>query len=236
MLSVREKELAKKYSDEILQIYNDNSPVPLLAVPRKEDDSQASGFIKIAKKFLMPREYFEPNQVVIMRPFADFVELSEFQYLIDILKQTEGKHAEASQNPNQNLINASIEAISSLTQPNYIIIPIAFYVSLHMESRGRGHPLIDYGRSSQGYYVGGRSRLRILWSNKYIKLNQKIIGSNRDGQWLYKSDSNERLRVEFELNEPTNLTLLVETIFKYRPPSPDKVSVIDFPADLCKFT
>jgi len=231
--SDRERELVLKYCEEIRQTYKEMSHVPVIAVVRKELEAQALGFEKIAKRFLMPREFFEPNHVIMVRSFADFVELSEFQYMIYRLKQVSNRRTQLNTPPTYQMIDAAIEAICGLTNPNYIIIPIAFFVELHMATRPSGLRLIQFERHDS-FYAFGNLRLRIMWSNKYIKLNEIIVGSSDDSLWLFKSDSDERLKVDFAEEGQDNVALLVETIFRFSPPQADRVSVMEFPENLCQ--
>lgn len=228
------QELFLKYTQEIHQTYRENSLVPVLTTIQKEEDTQALGFVKIGKRFLVPQEFFEVNHVIIMRPFADFIELSEYQYIIDTMKETHHTHARCRQSPDYQIINEAIETIIGITEPNFIILPLAFFVSLHEGSRRPDGPPIRYDNDRHPYYVDNGSRLRILWSNKYIKLNEMIIGNSRDSLWLFKSNDDERLKVEFVDVEQGDVTLLVETVFRYQPPPPDRLSVTEFPEELCR--
>jgi hypothetical protein len=235
MWSEREKQLIQRYYEEIRQEYYKRSRVPLLATLRRESDAKAPNFLKLGKKFIIPRELFEESHVIIVHPFAEFIELSEYQFLIDTLRKTSIHHVQSKTAPNQKIIDNAIIRISGYTEPDYIIIPIAFYVDLHALSRASRFPTIQY-ENGQAYYNFAGKRLRILWSNKFINLNEIIIGSSKDGLWLYKSfDGNDRLTVRFYFEEPEiNPILLVQTVFRFLPPSREKISVIEFPENLCR--
>lgn len=129
--------------------------------------------------------------------------------------------------------NEAISVILPLYPPNFIIMPVAFYVQLHQQIRA-GNPVIRYGTNGDSYYVGTGERLRILWSNKFINLNEILIGSSERSTWYYKPHDNVRLKVEFMEEDINNLALLVETVFKFVPPSPNTISNIQFPEALCR--
>lgn len=235
MWSERELELTRKYTEEIRQQYNKGSIVPLLANVRRETDAQAPDFFKFARRFIIPRELFDEGHIIIVRPFADFVVHSEYQHFIDVLKETSVNRPISETAPDIEMIDSAIESISNLTQPNFIIIPIAFYVSLHALSRAARQPVINY-ENGQQFYDCISGRLRILWSNKFINLREIIVGNSRDSSWLFKSaNGNERLTAEFYLEDPrTNPILLVQTVFRFLPPPAERIRVIEFPQDLCE--
>ena len=222
------EELFQRYSQEILHAYNESSRIPKLTTIERIDTSQLPGFEKFAKKFLIPSEYFLESQVIIVRPFADFVTLSEFQYIIDTLNQISAIRIERDNPPDGTLIDQAIERISYV-QPDFIIIPVRFFVILNRQNFSND-PIIRFENGNQ-YYINRGQRLKILWSNKYIKLNEIIIGSSNDSCWLYKSANDERLRVEFTDEGGFKYQLLIETIFKYRPPMPPNVAIIQFPEE-----
>lgn len=235
MWSEQEIELTQKYSEEIRQIYNESSVVPHLARLRREDNPQAPGFLQIGKKFIIPRDFFEVGHIIIVRPFAEFVKLSEFQYAIDVLREIPDEPISSENPPDGEMINDAIAATPELVEPDYIIIPIAFFVDLHTMSRASRYPIIQY-KNGQAYYNYAGRNLHVLWSNKYISLNEIIIGNSRDSLWLFKSDNGgNRLTVEFFFEEPeTNPILLVQTIFRFHPPPAGRICVIKFPESLCE--
>ena len=161
--------------------------------------------------------------------------LSEYQYLIDVLGETSRHRIHSEKPPDKEMIDDAVRTVSSLTEPDYIIAPIAFYVGLHALSRSSRFPVIQY-EEGQAYYNYAKRRLRILWSNKFIRLNELIIGNSRDSLWLFKSSNGAgRLTVQFYFEEPEpNPILLVQTVFRFRPPSPERMYVIKFPGKLCK--
>ena len=234
MWNEREEGLIQRYSEEIRQQYCQGSRIPLLTTLRREPDAQAPDFLKIARRFKIPRDFFEEDHIIIVRPFSDFVELSEYQFIIDRLKEASRNRSRYETQPTVEMINQAIRSISGLTQPNFIIIPIAFYVDLHQKSRNSRLPVIQY-EDGQTYYNYKFGRLRVLWSNKFINLNEIIIGNSEDSEWLFKSaDGENRLTVEFYLDEsPMNIILLVQTVFRFRPPPAERIAVIEFPEDLC---
>lgn len=235
MWSERERQLIQKYSEEIRQQYNQGSRVPLLATPQREPSPQAHGFLKFGRRFIIPREHFREGVLIIVRPFADGIELSEYQYLIDTLRQTSSQHTRSERSPDREMINNAIERVLGSTRPNYMIVPIAFFVDLHNWDTTLGSSIIQY-QNGHAYYTYAEQRLRVLWSNKFISLNEIIIGSSRDGLWLFRSaNGDERLtaRFYFEEEEP-NPILLVQTVFRFQPPAPEQISVIDFPERLCR--
>lgn len=233
-MTPNKEEIFLKYAQEIRNAYYENSRIPVLATIRREENIRSPDFLKIGKEFLIPEEFFDPDHVIITRPFADFVELSEFQYIIGVLNQTSDRKTQCCHVPDYSTINSAIEAISGITTPDFIVIPIAFFVGLHSGSVGSGAASVRYESDNHPYYVGSGSRLRILWSNKYIKLNEILIGSSRDSFWLFKSNDDDRLWVEFKDLRQTKVSLLVETKFKYLPPPADKISVVEFPDRLCQ--
>ena len=235
MWSENELQLTHRYSQEIRREYNQRSRVPILAIPQRERNAQAPDFLKFARRFKMSREFFEEGHIIIVHPFAEFIERSEYQYLIDILKETSRNRISSDTSPDIEMINSGIMSISSLTEPNFVIIPIAFYVGLHALNRASGVPVIQYD-GGHAYYNYASRQLRILWSNKFINLNEIIIGNSRDSLWLFKSaNGDNRLTVRFDLDETgTNAILLVQTVFRYHPPSAENVSVIEFPESLCR--
>jgi len=234
MLSNREQASLQKYIDEIHLRYNQKSVVPYLTTVREETNSSAPNFIKIGRRFKIPREYLEEDHIIIVYPFARFVELSEYQYIIDILRKTSTVKACSDAKPTIELIDRAIARIWNTTIPNYIIIPIAFYVDLHMVSRSSNIPIIHYeGRNA--FYRYRNRRLRVFWSNKYISLNEIIIGSSGDSQWLFKpADGGSRMTVKFFTEDAENLMLLVKTVFRFIPPQPERLSTVEFPEKLCR--
>jgi hypothetical protein len=234
MWSEREKQLIQRYSKEIREEYYKRSRVPLLATIRREPNAQAPNFLKLGRRFIIPREFFEESHVIIVHPFAEFIELSEYQYLIDTLRETSVHHVQSNTPPDEKIMDDAIRKISGFTEPNYIIIPIAFYVDLHVLSRASRFPIIQY-ENGQAYYNLAGKRLRILWSNKFIHLNEIIIGNSEDGLWLYKSADDNRLTVRFYFEEhEVNPMLLVQTVFRFEPPPSEKIFVIKFPEHLCR--
>jgi hypothetical protein len=231
MWSPRETELITRYSNEISQIYERSSRVPILTTPRLEHNAAAEDFIKIGKRFLIPREFFEPNHYIVMKPFSNFIELSEFQYLIDTLLQIKENRIRCQEEPSSEIINSAITNIITETCPNFMIVPVSFFVHMHTQNRSR---LIDYREDSREYYNGyGMAPLRIIWSNKYVRLNQIIIGNSNDSIWMYKGGNFGRLLIEFE-NTGLDLSMLIQTVFRYIPPPSNNLSVIDFPEELCR--
>ena len=235
MWNEREEDLIQRYSEEIQQQYYQSSRIPLLATMRREPDAQAPHFLKFARRFRIPREFFWDGRIIIVRPFADFIVYSEYQYFIDVLKETSDNRTMSETTPDIEMINSAIGSISGLTGPDFILIPIAFFVSLHALNRASGLSIIEYDRG-HAYYNYADRRLRILWSNKFINLNEIIIGNSRNGLWLFKSaNADNRLTVRFDLDETgADAILLVQTVFRYHPPSSENVSVIEFPESLCR--
>lgn len=234
MWSEREKKLIQEYCEEIRSGYRSESKVPLLATLRREPNPHAPNFLKIGKKFEIPKEFFEPGHRIIVRPFADFVALSEYQFLIDMLKNVSTHHIQSDNLPNMEMVDEAVRAICEFTRPDYIIVPIAFYMDFHQWSRVSGKiPCINYD-NRQAYYRYGGIHLRVLWSNKFIRLNEIIIGNSRDGEWLFKSaNGDERLTVRFYFEQQhANPILLVQTVFRFRPPAPQEIYVIEFSEDL----
>jgi len=234
MWNEREEGLIQRYREEIRQQYSQGSKVRLLTTLRREPDAQASDFLKIARRFKIPRDFFEEDHIIIVRPFSDFVELSEYQFIIDELKEASRNRSRYETLPTVEMIDHAIRSISGLTQPDFIIIPIAFYVDLHQKSRNSRLPVIQY-EDRQTYYNHGFGRCRVLWSNKFINLNEIIIGNSQDSEWLFKSANGEnRLTVEFHPDDsPLNIILLVQTVFRFHPPPPERIAVIEFPENLC---
>jgi len=232
MWSEREEQLIQEYSEEIRRLYHERSKVPLLADLQKECALEAPNFLKIGKKFIIPRKYFVGHRIIV-HPFVDFVVLSEYQYLINTLKETSANHIRSNTSPNKEMIDKAISEISEFTEPNYMVVPIAFYVMFHEWSRDSKLPCVDYYKGQAHYSYAGK-KLRILWSNKFIHLNEIIIGNSRDGKWYFKpANGNERLTVKFYFEEQlSDPVLLVQTVFRFQSPSPKKVYVIEFPAEI----
>ena len=74
MWSDRERRLIQRYSGEIRQSYLEGSRVPVLATVRREPDARAPNFLKIGRRFRIPREFFEEDHFIVVRPFADFID------------------------------------------------------------------------------------------------------------------------------------------------------------------
>jgi len=240
MSSDRLSDLFQKYSKEIHEEYERNSRIPFLSRIQVETNLRAPDFIKFERRFVIPRDLFEPDHLIIVRPFAESIVLSEFQYIIDALRQASPARCKSKTLPNKDTVDNAVSDLLSLTTPNYMIIPIAFNVELTLASlrtKFRAVPFIEYAKGGEYFNYAG-NRLRILWSNKYIKLNEIIIGNSKDSQWLFKSEKHahdDRLRVRFEVNqEDPDPTLLIQTIFKYVPPMQEKVYVISYPAEMCE--
>jgi hypothetical protein len=232
-------DLFQKYAKEIHKEYEQNSRIPLLSRIQAETDPQALNFMKFGRRFIVPREYFEPGRLIIVRPFAESILLSEYQCIIDALREASTARHESQTPPNRTIIDNAVSELLRLTRPDYIIIPIAFLVELSrasMRTRSPDTRFIEYDRGSEYYNYAG-CRLNILWSNKYINLNEVIIGNSQDGLWLFKPEvpgHDDRLTVRFEVNEGLDPTLLVQTIFKYIPPAREKVYVISYPVEMCR--
>ena len=117
-----------------------------------------------------------------------------------------------------------------------MIVPISFFVNIHnwgTRYTNKRPALIEYIKGDAYYkYFGGK--MKILWSNKYIKLNEIIIGSKDDSIWEYQPDinSNERITIKFEPDGIDGI-LFINEVFKYIPPSPENISIIKFPPELC---
>ena len=89
-------------------------------------------------------------------------------------------------------------------------------------------PKIIYESGGQPYYIFGKYKIKILWTNKFIKLNKIILGNKNDSKWEFKQDeiTGGRLTIKFSRNG--NDSLLLSTAFKFHPPSTNKVYFIGF--------
>jgi hypothetical protein len=235
MWTEREKELIQKYAEEIRHQYNQWSRVPFLAKTRKETNTDAPDFLKIERRFRIPRDAFEENHLLVVRPFAETIELSEYQYIIDVLKNLPTIPLQASIIPSKEMLDNAINELLNTTVPDYIIIPLAFMVDLSMASLRLKFPFIEY-KDGNEYYTYEGKRLHILWSNKFITLNEIIIGCSKDSIWFFKAvDDDERLNVRFDLpNHELNPVLLIQTIFRFCPPPDAMIRVIKFPKSICE--
>lgn len=224
-----------RYIQEIRRIYREKSRVPLLSRIQIETNPNAPNFQKIGKRFVIPHEYFEPGHHIIVHPFAEFMVLSEFQYVIDTLRETVNADTESNSPPDMSMIDSAVTSMfARRPRPaDYIIVPIAFYVDLHKWVRPSRRPVIYY-EDRQACYSYLEMRLRLLWSNKFINLNEIIVGNSHDSLWRYKpSDKNEMLTVDFSFDELDPI-LRVQQVFKFEPPSPENIFVIRFSEDLCR--
>jgi len=240
MPSSREEKLIQEYSTEIQRLYQERSIIHYLTTVKRELNSEAPDFLKIGRRFIIPRTFFEEGHHIIVHPFADFIELSEYQYIIDTLKKEFYTFNEASTHdiksndlPNKKFLDDAINDIRDFTEPNYMIVPIAFYLHFYQLSRDTKKPCINFD-SGTAYYEYERKRLRILWSNKFIRLNEIIIGNSRDSLWLFKSaNGDERLTVKIDFNDTSaDPTLLVQTVFRFQSPKHGKVNILRFSESL----
>lgn len=223
----------QRYAQEIHQLYEDKSKIPFMTQTREERDPRAHGFLRIEKRFRIPREHLADDVIMVTYPFAETIVYSEFRYLIDRLSAISSIRTEYSHIPDRITIDQAISRVLDHSIPDFIVIPIDFYVDLHRWATQLPNPVIQYD-GPNAYYLQSNCRLRILWSNKFVRLNSIIIGSLNDSIWNFiRGNDNRRLTVEFEENGDETL-LLVQTRFRYDEPQPDQVSIIDFPSELLR--
>jgi hypothetical protein len=233
MWSDFEESQIRKYTKELLKSYYEDSRLESLTTVRKNE--YLTDALTLGKRIILPQ--FEENVIMIQTPLIQGLQLGEFQYIIDALNKSSVNVQEYKDLPNREIID---EVHSKLlhSRPDFMIIPISFFVDVHnwgMRLDGStGLSVMTY-RGRSAYYDVGGDRMRILWSNKFVRLNEIIIGSKSDSLWQYRPDEStgERVTIRFEREKATSEpTLLLKTVFKYTPPPPENVSIIRFPPEL----
>jgi len=233
MWSDFEKSEIERYTKELLEFYYRESRLESLTTIRKNE--QLTDALMLAKKVNLPQ--IRKGVIIGLTSLIQGLQLGEFQYIIDTLNKADANVQEYKRLPNREIIDEARYKLS-YNRPDFIIIPVRFFVHIHnwgMPLPGSaGRSVIAYENHGAYYHVGG-DRMKILWSNKFIRLNEIIIGSKNEGLWEYRPDEStgERVTVRFDKEWPmAEPTLLLKTVFRYTPPPPERVSIIRFPPEL----
>jgi len=234
MFSRNENIIIEKYTQDIKRYYYDHNILDHLTII--EENPNIIDPKQIAIKISLPFDMFEENVYVEFSRIIQGMQMTEFQYVIDELQKGKINYIEYNVPPNKKIIDEAILLLPQYKQVDYMIVPISFFMDMHkwgMPIDSLYH-IITYDNNYPYYNILGE-KIKILWSNKFIKLNNIIIGSKNDNLWQYKPDdaTNERLTVNFSKENNKNI-LLLKTIFKFIPANPEYISIIKFPEELIK--
>jgi hypothetical protein len=235
MWSKDELSSIKKYKTELLTYYKNNSRLKYLTQVVKND--KLNDYESIGKKYLLPNFRLEPNTYWVLSSFIQGLAMGEFQYIINSLISLDKNQQQTikyNKLPNNDIIENALEKLDDYMEPNYMIVPINFFVDMHnwgMKLIGE-HYIINY-KNEAASYNSSRGELKIIWSNKFINLNQIIIGDKNRSSWQYIPDSEtgDEITIEFE-PEISDAKLFLQERFKYLPPYNDEISIIEFPKEL----
>jgi len=222
----------KRYTNEILEFYYDNNRVNHLSLVQKEDELLDA--LQIAKKIILP--FIEKNVYIVLSPLVQGIQMTEFQYIINQLKEKGKDNLKSDKLPDRKIIENGIQKLLPFTKPDFMIVPIGFFVDMHRWGipMTDSYHIIKY-QDKYPFYHFREERLKIIWSNKFVNLNEIIIGNKEHSLWQYKADeeTDERITIKFERGLEGE-TLLLKTVFKYTPPYSENISIIEFPEELTK--
>ena len=224
----------KRYTSEIKEFYYNNNIVDHLSIVEKK--YEIPNALQIARKFILP--FIDKNIYLVLSPFVQGIQMAEFQYIIDQLKKSGRHNIKSNKLPDRELIENAILKIPPYSKSSFMIVPVAFFVEMHRWGMvpTNSHHFIRYEEDRMPYYHFREEKIKIIWSNKFINLNEIIIGSKMDSLWQYKPDKekDERITIKFETT-PEGETLLLKTVFRYTPPPTEYISIIEFPEELAEF-
>lgn len=225
------KEVIEKYTKDILDYYYKSSRVQFLTTVKKVNEITEPKYI--GHKIQLKPDLFEPNVYYEFSRLIQGMQMAEFQKIIDELNKKKNHYVKHNKLPNKEIIDSAIDKIDTYSNPDFMIVPIAFFTDMHkwgMPIESKYHILTYKNHHPQYDYLG--NKILILWSNKFINLNNIIIGRKEDSEWQYIPDkqTNNRLTVRFQ----EDYTLFLQTIFKYIPPHPEEISIIEFPEELTR--
>jgi len=228
-------DLIQKYTDEMLDYYKKYTLLEYLTTLKPVQE--ISDPLYLSKKIIIPKEILNGLAIGLFSNFIRSIQMGEFQYIIDQLRNYKINEFYSEEFPDRKMINNGINMLLKNTKPDFMIVPIEFFVDMHhwgMRFDLGYPPVLKYDETLPIYHYRDHM-LKIMWSNKFINLKEIIIGNNSDSEWLYKPDkhTNERITIEFE-REIGDDVLLTQTIFKYIPPYPECISIIRFDENLFK--
>jgi len=227
----------KKYKNELLTYYRNNSRLKYLTQVIK--NNTLIDYETFGKRYVLPNFRLEPNTYWVLSRFLQGLAMGEFQYIINTLINLDKNKKQTiitDKLPNDDVIESAIEKLDDYIKPNYMIVPINFFVSMHdwgMKLTEKYH-FINY-RNGVASYNSSKGELIIVWSNKFIKLNQIIIGDKNRSSWLYLPDTetDDEITINFE-PDAIDATLFLQERFRYMPPHNDEISIVEFPEELTK--
>jgi hypothetical protein len=178
--------------------------------------------IKLPKYWFTDPSYY-PNMV--FEQIGSNLSFSEIKYITQKIPEISRIEPEIIELNPDTLVNkifniCSYQTLNKIT----IFIPINFYVKFHTEWATVSALRLDF--SSGKFYIGD-TNIRIIWSNKYNDFKDVILINKDAGLWGCKKQFDERLDVNYVLNEDgENIDLIVETLFHFNILLPEKIYII----------
>ena len=237
MWSNEEIKYINKYINDIKEFYYKYSYLPYLTT--LIDNPKLENALKFEKRYLLEHFQLSPSIFWEFSRITQGIQMAEFQYVIDRLKENAivpDNIIEFSELPNQHIIQQAIFKIYSLNKPIFMIVPIAFFTDMHKWGMRYDSPHQIVWEGGHAFFKIFDQKINIIWSNKFVKLNEIIIGNKRESKWYYKPDekTGERLTVKFE-SDNLDTILILKAVFKYHTPQPREISIIKFPSEFCEF-
>lgn len=219
--------ILSNYITKMINNFKTSSVVPSICTMIKNNEIKNA--LKFSKKYDLGK--MNPNTFYSFSRLVQSITWGEFNYIVDQLKKS-SSYIQEYKMPDKNIINTSISKIIGV-KPDIMIVPVDFFVNMHqwgMKYEEDGTPpVIKYEDKIPYYYYDDETKLRIIWANKAININEIIISKKENNIWEYKtySETNERIYFNFEHNIDTDY-LFYESLFKYYPPKDDKIFCIKY--------
>jgi len=224
------EEIKENYRTEMLKYYYSDSRLDHFTTITSSQEILDS--LKLAKYINIPKDTLDGNVYLVTSSIVQSITMGEYRYAVNNINSIEENIIISETSPNKEIINEAIVKSMNYSIPDFIIIPVEFFVDIHkwgMPITNKKHYSTIFYEDNMPFYRFGSYNLKILWTNKYIDFNNIIIGSKHNSMWIYKPDkpTGERLTIKFE-RTPQKDTLLLQTVFKFHPPNPDTVTIIKF--------
>lgn len=237
MLTKYEKEV-EKCRRLIAESYEKATIIPQITNYRSYDEEtdKILSFSHIYIDRLLPISWFTNTYYPMDVYYHDVgrsIANGEKNYLIQrLLKEAETTLTRGSQFDIDEVINA----ISELTQRGHqdlkLFVPTEYYVKFHSLIRSRPPENIDiYWKTPTQEFLKLKDKIsaQVLWSSKDVELKQVLLFSKDCGMWITKPGNvSDALTIEIEMENQTNVDLLVKTMITYNIMDSGAIRILEF--------
>lgn len=227
-----EVRLAHYYS-KIVDSYETESTVDVLARIKEEHDREPSGFrVLVNQETRLLAHFNDPSYYwdIYCEEFGRSVALAEEQYVFEKVAELPPSELTVdAQHPSFSVIQEAVENIARAHyRPSMLFAPTALFVAFNSDPTLH----IDWNSDPrEALVMAGGIRLPIAWSSHALLFNRFVVADTTAGIWSVKLDPETQHRLTVAIGRPKSrrdaVVFLAETVCKYEIANPEGFSVID---------